>query len=115
MYIVQIYQNVKSCIRYYQNITHIHEVIRTFKEFAIHSQTNVSVMTELCADMKSANYTELISQSSRHQATLGSFAECAEKVGSGGVMGLTRYIHTGDVMQLFYNMRTNQEFIDAVQ
>ena len=119
MYFVQIYQNVKSCIRYYHNITHIHEVIRTFREFAVHSQTNVSAMTKLCADMKSVNYTELVAQASRHQVILGSFAECAETVGigcgGGGWGGITQYLHTGDVMRLFYDMRTNQEFIDAVQ
>jgi hypothetical protein len=117
MYFVQIYQNVKSCIRYYRNITYIHGTIETFKEFTMYSQTNVSEMKGLCVGMKSQNYVELNERASHHIEALAVFAEWAENVGvgCGGLAGITQYLHTGDVMKLFYDMRTNPDFIDAVQ
>ena len=115
MYFVQIYQNVRSCIRYYGNITHVHETIRVLQEFTNQSMENVRAMRGLCetSALESKNYRQLIDRAESCVAPLEAFATRACVVGEtwGGV---GKYLCTGEVMRLFYELRTDQPFNEAV-
>lgn len=115
MYFVQIYQNVRSCIRYYENITHVHETIRVLQGFATKSIENVHAMRNLCdtITLESENYKQMVERADSYTEILGTFSADACVVGDtwGGV---GKYMYTGDVMRVFYELRTDRKFNEAM-
>lgn len=115
MYFVQIYQNVRSCMRYYGNITHVHDTIITLRNFSNQSMENVRIMRELCgtATLVSKNYQQLVECAESHVPSLEEFCDrsCVVDDTWGGA---GKYFCTGEVMRLFYELRTNHTFNDAV-
>jgi energy-coupling factor transporter ATP-binding protein EcfA2 len=111
MYIVQIIQNVRTCIRYYRNITSVHDDIRLFREFAVATVNRMDLCVDVITSTKSNTYKGFVLDIESHKATLEEFITSTDMITD----GFSRYTDTGRVMKIFYYMHSDERFNCAVE
>lgn len=112
LYIMQIYQNINSCIRFYQNVTKINEQLTEMREYLNYSIQSIETFIQCYSD----------------KLTYKQFNETAEKYLNGlkkmesELTALTPFKHSiskfndiGYMLKCYYQLHHNQEYADSLQ
>ena len=115
MYAMQIISNIRTCIRYYSNLTSIHDDIRLFREFAEISIGNIDCFTDTISttNCKSSAYMSFVNELVMRKNILEDFISNSELVSSNS-NSYRRYADTGMVLKLFYFMHSNDLFMETI-
>ena len=112
IYLLQIYQNVTSCMRFYKNIKMINESLVELQDFTAHSCNSMSTFLEISKGLKTYQpFCSTVSlQMLRMQrladelANINAFSLTAQKFGD-----------TGYMLKCFYELHENPEYEEAIR
>jgi hypothetical protein len=111
-YIFQIYQNVMSCIRFYKNMTKIHEQLFTMRDYINDTVKRMNAFEEQCKLLKS--YQPFISRMNEKREILKTMYKDLESV-SENKLSLRKTTEVGYIMKYFYQLYKNPQYHDALQ
>ena len=110
-YIFQIYQNVRSCIEFYNNITIMHEQLFTVKNYLIHTINKMDNFKELCRSFKS--YKLFINDMSIYKKQLEILLHEINEI-SEYKFSIQKCKEIGTLMKCFYQLNMNSNYINAL-
>ena len=112
LYIMQIYQNINSCFRFYRNIAKINTQLCDIREYLKYSIHSIDAFIKINLDKSS--YTLFIDDASKHlkslkllYADLQSIQPFASKFG--------KIFEIGYMLKCYYDIHSNQEYSDSIQ
>jgi energy-coupling factor transporter ATP-binding protein EcfA2 len=110
-YILQVYQNVTSCVKYYQNTRKIHEQLFTVREYVKQTLEHMSVLIALCEPLPT--YQPFIADLQAQQMVLEHMdREFSEIVPNG--LSVRKVKQIGHVMKCFYQLYNKPEYKAAL-
>jgi hypothetical protein len=111
-YVIQIYQNIMSCRKFYQNMSKIHDNLFTMRDYLSTTLKNMEVLIDKCKDYKT--YEPFIAAMKQHKTvcenlyadykTISPYKVSMKKVGE-----------IGHLMKCFYQLNKNEEVYDTLQ
>ena len=109
-YIVQVYQNITSCVKYYYNMKKIHAQLFTMRDYVAQTLKNMTLLETLATDLKS--YRPFFTHMATHKTVLEKLsADFAQVVPNG--FSLAKIKQIGHVMKCFYQLYNKAEYHDA--
>jgi len=112
MYIVQIAQNVRTCSRYYRNLTSIHEDIFAFRDFAVETVDSMDRFDRTVNVCSAVSYSKFTDDMVQHRAVLSQFIDDVDCIGENAV-SIRKYSEIGYVMKIFYRMHSDIQTTDT--
>ena len=111
-YIIQIYQNIMSCRKFYYNMTKIHEQLFLMRDYLDVTIKNMDILRNQCQGMKS--YEDFIATMNQHQKVcvymLQEFQQVTPKKCSIKKIG-----QVGHIMKCFYQLYKDENFHNTLQ
>ena len=111
-YVIQIYQNIMSCRKFYQNMSKIHDNLFTMRDYLSTTLKNMEVLIDKCKGYKT--YEPFIAAMKEHKTvcenlyadykTISPYKVSMKKVGE-----------IGHLMKCFYQLNKNEEVYDTLQ
>jgi len=112
LYMLQIYNNVTSCLRFYKNIDKMNKTLTDIKEYAEYSTSSMKTFLEITGNLKS--YVEFNKDVKKHCETLEKIKE--ELKSSKKESGITQKIsENGYTMKCFYELYENKEYEESIR
>jgi energy-coupling factor transporter ATP-binding protein EcfA2/uncharacterized alkaline shock family protein YloU len=106
-YIVQVYQNITSCIKYYHNMKKIHAQLFTVREYAVHTLQNMAHLQTVGAGL--ATYQPFLADLATHQVVLEQIVDEFGQIVPNGLT-LKKAKQIGHVMKCFYQLYNKVEY-----
>ena len=113
-YIFQIYQNIMSCVRFYKNITKIHEQLFTMRDYIGDTMKRMNEFEDQCKKLKLKTYTPFISHMKQKREILNAMYKDIVTVSENKV-SFKKMTEIGNVMKYFYQLYKNTDYHDALQ
>lgn len=111
-YIMQIYQNIRSCIRFIINMTTIHEQIFTMREFIDHTINMMNEFDETCNEYES--YDNFIKDVRENMLVLEELKRDLDDV-EPIKLSVSKFNNVGNVMKCFYKLYNDTRYQDAIK
>jgi hypothetical protein len=111
-YLLQIYQNIMSCIRFYNNIRQMNEYLIELKEYLHYSIHSMEIFTELHKNKE--NYRLFCDETSKHSIYLKEFLSELESINP-FQMNVSKFSELGYMLKCYYHFYTNKNYHDAMQ
>jgi len=111
-YVFQIYQNVMSCIRFYKNITKIHEQLFTIRDYIGDTMKRMNEFEENCKSLKT--YEPFIIHMKEKREILTEMYKELETISENNI-SFKKVIEIGHIMKYFYKLYKNTQYHDALQ
>ena len=111
-YVLQVYQNVTSCVKYYHNMKKIHLHLFTMREYAKNTIQKMSLLSSLCCDLKT--YQPFIEDMTQHKEVLQEMEKEFNKIEPNG-FSLKKVKQIGHVMKCFYQLYNKAEYHEALE
>jgi hypothetical protein len=111
-YVLQVYQNVTSCVKYYHNMKKIHLHLFTMREYAKNTIEKMSLLSTLCCDLKT--YQPFLTDMTQHKDVLQEMEEEFNKIEPNG-FSLKKVKQIGHVMKCFYQLYNKTEYHEALE
>jgi len=111
-YIMQIYQNIRSCIRFVVNMTTIHEQIFTMREYIDHTINMMNEFDETCNEYESYdNFIKDVRVNMLVLEELKSDLDDVEPI----KLSVSKFNNVGNVMKCFYKLYNDTRYQDAIK
>lgn len=111
-YIMQIYQNIRSCIRFIVNMTTIHEQIFTMREYIDHTINMMNEFDETCNEYESYdNFIKDVRVNMLVLEELKSDLDDVEPI----KLSVSKFNNVGNVMKCFYKLYNDTRYQDAIK
>ena len=111
-YVIQVYQNIMSCRRFYYNMSKIHEQIFTMRTYLEATLHNMDILQNQCQGLKT--YQPFIETMNSHQRNYEYMLYEFNKVVP-NKLSFQKFTQIGHVMKCFYKLYTNEAFIDSLK
>jgi energy-coupling factor transporter ATP-binding protein EcfA2 len=111
-YILQVYQNVTSCIKYYQNMKKIHMQLFTMRDYATQTLEKMQVFLALCEPLPT--YQPFLADMQAQTEVLERMAREFSAIAPNG-LSLTKIKQIGHVMKCFYQLYNNVDYKAALR
>lgn len=111
-YIFQIYQNIMSCIRFYKNISKIHEQLFTMRDYIDETITRMNEMEVCCSHLKT--YAPFIQHMKERKAVLIEMHKEIVCI-SEHKLSFKKITEIGHIMKSFYKLYKHEEYKEALQ
>jgi hypothetical protein len=111
-YIFQIYQNVMSCIRFYKNISKIHEQLFTMRDYIDETIKRMNEMEVCCSHLKT--YSPFINNMKERKDVLMEMHKEIECI-SEYKMSFKKITEIGHIMKSFYKLYKDEDYKEALQ
>ena len=111
-YIFQIYQNVMSCIRFYKNISKIHEQLFTMRDYIDETIKRMNEMEICCSHLKT--YSPFINHMKERKDVLMEMHKEIECI-SEYKMSFKKMTEIGHIMKSFYKLYKDEDYKEALQ
>ena len=110
-YILQVYQNVTSCVKYYQNMRKIHDQLFAVREYVKHTLEKMTMLITLCESLPTYQLfiTDLHEQKFVLEQMDNEFSEI-----SPNCLSLRKVKQIGHVMKCFYQLYNKDEYKAAL-
>ena len=111
-YIMQIYQNIRSCIRFVVNMTTIHEQIFTMREYIDHTIHMMNEFDETCNEYESYdNFMKDVRENMLVLEELKRDLDDVEPI----KLSVSKFNNVGNVMKCFYKLYNDTRYQDAIK
>ena len=110
-YILQVYQNISSCIKYYYNMKKIHTQLFTMREYAIQTLKNMETFNQLC--LAKNTYQPFLANMESHKAVLEKIVSEFIEIKPNGFT-FQKFKQIGHVMKCFYQLYNKTEYHDTL-
>jgi hypothetical protein len=112
IYVLQIYQNVTSCMRFYKNIKNINESLVELHDFTQHSCISMSTFLEISKDLDTykpfcSNIETQLGRMQRLRTELANITDFTLTMGKFG--------DAGYMLKCFYELHQNPEYEDCIR
>ena len=111
-YVIQIYQNIMSCRKFYHNMTKIHDQLFTVRDYLDSTITNMDILREQCRGLKT--YEPFLEKLAYHRKiceyVLNDFRKVTPKK-----LKIKKIGQIGHTMRCFYQLYKNQQFHESLQ
>jgi ABC-type branched-subunit amino acid transport system ATPase component len=111
-YVIQIYQNIMSCRRFYKNMSKIHEQLFTMRDYLKCTIKNMDILKTQCVGFKT--YEPFIDEMVQHQKVCQLVLTQYSKVGPAKA-SIKKIWQIGHVMKCFYHLYENKNFHATLQ
>lgn len=111
-YILQIYQNVTSCVKYYHNMKKIHLHLFTMREYAKNTLQNMELLNSLCSGLKT--YQPFLADMEEHKEVLIGMEKEFNKIEPND-FSLKKIKQIGHVMKCFYQLYNKTEYHQTLE
>ena len=111
-YVMQIYQNIRSCIRFIVNMTTIHEQIFTMREYIHHTINIMNEFDDTCNEYES--YDAFINDVRENMLVLEQLKtdlDLVEEV----KWSISKFNNIGNVMKCFYKLYNDTRYQEAIK
>lgn len=112
LYLLQIYNNIKSCLRFYKNMSKINNVLIEMRRFTDYSTKNMRTFMEVASD--ATTYKPFLVEVKKHCDTLEKIKEELRTIGDFNV-SLQKLGENGYMMKCFYELYDNQEYGNSIK
>ena len=106
-YLLQVYQNVTSCIKYYRNMKKIHLQLFTMRDYAQDTLKNIALLQTIGGELKT--YQPFFSDIMKHKAVLEHIVSEFDEVVPNG-FSLKKFKQIGHVMKCFYQLYNEKDY-----
>jgi hypothetical protein len=110
-YILQVYQNVSSCIKYYYNMKKIHTQLFTMREYAVQTLKNMESFNQIC--LAKNTYQPFLENMDSHKAVLEKIVSEFIEIKPNGFT-FQKFKQIGHVMKCFYQLYNKTEYHDTL-
>jgi len=111
-YILQLYQNVTSCIKYYYNMKKIHSQLFIMREYAQQTLTNMEVFRTVCPGLNT--YQPFLATMESHREVLEKIVLEFEQITPNG-FSFQKFKQIGHVMKCFYQLYNKTEYHETLE
>jgi hypothetical protein len=111
-YLFQIYQNIMSCIRFYKNISKIHEQLFTIRDYIDETIKRMNEMEVCCSHLKT--YSPFINHMKERKDVLMEMHKEIECI-SEYKMSFKKITEIGHIMKSFYKLYKDDDYKEALQ
>ena len=111
-YVVQVYQNIMSCHRFYKNTKKIHEQLFKMRDYLAETIEHMEVFDKNCQGFKT--YEPFVNNMRKQRATLEHMHGEFHKI-SPNRMSLAKIAQIGHVMKCFYQLYKRPSYKEALQ
>lgn len=111
-YIIQIYQNVMSCRRFYYNMAKIHDQIFTMRKYLEETINTMDIMRTQCQGLKS--YQPFVETMNHHRQNYEYMLHEFNQVVPNKV-SIQKFTQIGYSMKCFYKLYNNEAFIESLK
>ena len=112
LYLLQIYQNVNSCTRYYNNIRKINKIITDLREYAENSITKINSFLEVANDCHT--YNPFCKEAKSHQEHLVLMCNELNEI-KPFENTFDNFTNTGTLMKCFYHIYENPFYENSIK
>ena len=110
-YILQVYQNVTSCIKYYKNMKKIHDQLFTMREYVQQTVVNMDILIKLSEPLPT--YQPFLQAVKENKMVLEEMESEFAKIAPNG-LSLRKVKQIGHVMKCFYQLYNRVEYKTAL-
>ena len=111
-YIIQIYQNVMTCRRFYKNMAKIHDQLFTIRDYLTETLQNMEIITSQCSGLPT--YAEFIENMKEHRLVCERMLKQLKEV-TPNKFSIKKIGQIGHVMKCFYQLYQSEVFHTALQ
>jgi hypothetical protein len=111
-YVIQIYQNIMSCRKFYYNMTKIHDQLFIMRDYLEATITNMDILKVQCAELKS--YDPFIQTMLSHREMCQYVLDDLNKI-SPNKFCLKKLWEIGHTMKCFYQLYKNPKLHETLQ
>jgi len=111
-YLIQIYQNIMACRKFYCNMSKIHEQLFVMRDYLKDTLTNMDYMEKHCEGLQT--FVPFINSMNQHRPTYEYMFNEINQV-SQNKMSIKKITQIGHVMKCFYRLYKNNEFLVALK
>ena len=111
-YIIQIYQNIMSCRKFYYNMTKIHEQLFLMRDYLDVTIKNMDILRNQCQGMKS--YEDFIATMNQHQKVCVYMLQEFQQV-TPNKCSIKKIGQVGHIMKCFYQLYKDENFHNTLQ
>ena len=112
LYVMQIYQNINSCIRFYQNVQKVNGQLQEMREYLDYSIQSIETFIECYSDKVS--YKRFIESAEKQLIGLKKLHLELESI-SPFSHSLGKFKDIGYMLRCYYQLYSNQEYADSLQ
>jgi hypothetical protein len=112
-YFMQIYQNIMSCRKFFNNMSKIHEQLFAVRDYLKNTIKNMEILKTQCIDYKT--YEPFIKNMNRHQKYCQKVVNEYMKVTPPSKTSIKKIGQIGHVMKCFYYLYQNKELHDSLE
>jgi hypothetical protein len=111
-YVIQIYQNIMSCRRFYYNMTKIHEQIFIMRDYLDRTIKNMDILKTQCVGLKT--YEPFLETMEDHRVICDYVVKDLNKVTPYKIT-IKKFSQVGHTMKCFYQLYKNARFHETLQ
>jgi MutS domain V len=112
LYLMQIYQNVMVCRRFYDNTQQLNRHLLNLRKYVEHSCRSMTIFEQLHGTKKT--YRKFLEETHKHVNQLTQLKDILEVV-SPFQMNLQKVGELGTMLQLYYTVHRNKDFQESLQ
>ena len=112
LYVLQIYQNINSCTRYYNNIRKINKIITDLREYAENSITKIDSFLDIARDCHT--YTPFCEEANSHRGHLRLMCDELDEI-KPFENTVNNFTNTGTLMKCFYHIYENPFYENSIK
>lgn len=111
-YLLQVYQNVTSCIKYYHNMKKIHMQLFTLRDYAQDTLNNIDLLQTIGGELKT--YQPFLADMAEHKAVLEHIVREFSTIVPNS-LSLKKIKQIGHVMKCFYQLYNNPDYQNTLE
>ena len=112
-YVMQVYQNITSCRKFYKNMKTVHHQLLSTREFILTTLARMDLFTQTCQTLQLTHYQGFLDNMQEHYKQLKAMADELQHV-TPYQLNITKVMQIGYVMKCFYRMYKHDPYHDAV-
>ena len=112
LYVLQIYQNINSCTRYYNNIRKINKIITDLREYAENSIAKIDSFLDIASDCDS--YIPFCEEAKSHRGHLRLMCDELNEI-KPFENTVNNFTNTGTLMKCFYHIYENPFYENSIK
>ena len=112
-YVMQVYQNITSCRKFYKNMKTVHHQLLSTREFIVTTLARMDAFTHTCQTLKLTHYDTFLQKMQEQYTHLKEMVEELQHV-TPYQLNIAKVMQIGYVMKCFYRMYKHEPYHDAV-
>lgn len=111
-YILQIYQNMMSCVRFYHNMKKIHDQLFTMRDYLKKTLDRIEILRAACMNL--TTYQPFMVEMEYYEETLREMFKEFNSI-TPNTISLKKIMQIGHVMKCFYQLYQNDKYQQALE